>query len=343
MTGAQTDTFAAEHSREIDARATSIPPVSDGAGRAGNGADEPVLVRRNGVGAARSLIVITTAARVSALRAMVWEYLRFAAARPDFDFLVALDGNDASTREFCSRHAIPLLYSESREGVGLSKNRVLTAYPDYDHYFFVEDDVALLDDRIFDLHLEAAGATGAQHLSLGPRQRFSGEGSCIERPPYRLRYFRHGTAQFNYFSRQGIERVGGFHTEFAKYRRFGHTEHSNRFVNAGLAEEPFCVLEGCFEGYIHTYDPRSVTRVAVESTKSRIFVGEQDLIDQRLDYFPIATQSEFFPPTSLDLSGLRIPFARHVYKAAFVSFQAVLDGFRQVKSAGRRMTARGAS
>jgi hypothetical protein len=41
------------------------------------------------------------------------------------------------------------------------------------------------------------------------------------------------------------ETVGGWHPSFARYRRWGHTEHSCRFVRAGLAPPPFNVAERC--------------------------------------------------------------------------------------------------
>lgn len=185
-----------------------------------------------------ALICITTANRCSALRRFIWEFAAFCARHKNFDLLVSLDGNDESTISFCKKFGIPLLYSDEREGVGISKNRVLRRFPDYDHYFFIEDDVGLIDETIFEKHITVARELGLHHLSLFPPERLPEEVIELYSPSrFRVICANWGSAQFNYFSREGIEVVGGFHPEFAKYRRFGHTEHSYRFVNAGLAKE----------------------------------------------------------------------------------------------------------
>lgn len=120
-----------------------------------------------------ALVCITTANRCAALRRFVWEYAEFCACRPEYDFLVSLDGSDPATIAFCRKYGFPLIYSDEREGVGISKNRVLTRFPDYDHYFFIGDDVGLVDERLFDRHIEVAREMNLHHLSLFPPERLS--------------------------------------------------------------------------------------------------------------------------------------------------------------------------
>ena len=52
---------------------------------------------------------------------------------------------------------------------GSSKNRVLERFPDFDYYFFLEDDVELVDERVFPAHVELSRATGIHHFTLFQR------------------------------------------------------------------------------------------------------------------------------------------------------------------------------
>jgi hypothetical protein len=278
-----------------------------------------------------ALICITTAKRSTALKALVWDYLAICQTSPSFQFLVALDGDDAETRSFCQHHGIPVLWSEAQEGVGLSKNRVLKAFPNFDHYFFIEDDVELLDGRLFEQMLSAAQELGIHHMSLFPEERIE---ERVEEK--KLSDGRHvicslyGSAQINYFSRKGIEQVGGFHTEFAKYRRFGHTEHSYRYVHAGLAQYPFYVPKECLEGYVRWSDPISVTKIKVARV-NRLFADEHALIQTHLAYFPLTTLAAYHPPESLDLGKVRRPWTASLNKIRFKASMTLLDVLRRIK------------
>lgn len=287
---------------------------------------------------AQNLLCITTAARPSALRAFVWDYVAFCKKHSDYDLLVSLDGDDPATFRFCKRHAIPLLYSHEREGVGLSKNRVLASYPEYSNYFFIEDDVQLLDPLIFDMHIIAAKELDLHHISSGPKERFCNLAGRAETSVGPVLFFEFGSAAFNFFTRTGIEHVGGFHPMFAKYRRFGHTEHSYRFVWSGLARSAFCAIERCFDSYIRVHDPISVTRVDVKSTSRRIFVDEQQLIDKGLTHFPITTLSKFETPETLHLAQTKCPFSKAMVSLPFHLQMFALNTARRALKVFRRRT-----
>src|SRR5262249_55819252 len=153
---------------------------------------------------------------------------------PDFSLLLSVDGPDDSYRGFCKLWDLPMLYSAEREGVGVSKNRVLDRFPDFNYYFFIEDDVELVDPSAFRAQIEVAVASGIHHFSLfearGIRKPQS-ESSVAGR---RVVHAGFGGADFNFFTREGLQRVGGWHPVFARYRRGGHTEHSYRFPRVGL-------------------------------------------------------------------------------------------------------------
>jgi hypothetical protein len=287
----------------------------------------------------KALICITTANRSLAVKTFAWDYITFCQTNPDYDFVVSLDGHDEKTIAFCNRHKIPIVYSEAQEGVGLSKNRILRIFSDYDHYFFVEDDVGLLDDAVFGLHIKAAQELSVHHMSLFPEERILEKRKELQLTNgFTVYCSLFGGAQFNYFTKTGINTVGGFHAQFAKYRRFGHTEHSYRFVNAGLAEYPFYVLSDCLHGYLRWSDPVSVTKIKVD-TVNRLFVEEHELIAQKLAYFPLATLAPFHVPDSLDLSQAKRPLLNGIYRMLFEANIAALSVYRLIKKAWSRNNA----
>lgn len=265
------------------------------------------------------------------LKATIWEYLSFCMAHDDFDLVVSLDGSDEETISFCRHFHIPLLWSAEREGVGIAKNRVIKSYPDYEFYFFIEDDAFLLNPAVFELHIEVAKEVGIHHLSLGPRDRFVNRLGNLSTNHGAVVGYAYGSALFNFFTGKGLRLVGGFHPMFASLRRFGHTEHTYRFVTQRLSAYPFCVIEDCLEGYVHAYSPRSVTKLNVEKTTDRLYVGERRLMDERLDYVPVTTPSPYTCPADLVLQNVQIPRFRARYVAPFKFRMGLLDGARAVK------------
>ncbi|MFQ5536423.1 MAG: glycosyltransferase family 2 protein [Gemmatimonadota bacterium] len=239
----------------------------------------------------RALICITTCARLESLQGFLPHFAAFCDEDPRFNLLVALDGTDPAYLRFCDEWEVPLVYSDEREGVGISKNRVLERHPDFDYYFFLDDDVELLDGSVFPAHVDAARATGIHHFSLFQRggvRKPTGE-STVE--GWRVVHGMFGGGQFNFFTGEGLRRVGGWHPRFAEFRRWGHTEHSYRFWRAGLAPAPFNVLEDLSESCIwHAPPPVSVHK-SIPSDEDELTPMERELIDEELTFFPVTTLS----------------------------------------------------
>lgn len=216
---------------------------------------------------------------------------KFCAADGRFSLLVSLDGTDAEVSAFCQEWRVPLLYSDAREGVGLSKNRALAAFPDFDYYFFLEDDVELVEGAVFPTHVELSRQTGIHHFSLFVRdgiRKPTGESVIGDR---RVAHCLYGGADFNFFTREGLERVGGWHPRFAAFRRFGHTEHSYRFPRAGLAPAPFNVVTDLIDSCIW-HVPPAVTHVdGMEYDDDQIALPERELMERELAFVPVETMS----------------------------------------------------
>jgi hypothetical protein len=240
----------------------------------------------------RALVCITTCERPNFLRRYLPHFARFCAEDPRFSLLVSADGTEAETMRFCEEWQVPLLRSSQREGVGISKNRVLERFPDFDYYFFVEDDVELIDASVFPAHVELAQASEIHHFSLFSERRLgklAGESTIAG---HRVAHSFVGSARFNFFTAEGLRQVGGWHPRFAEYRRWGHTEHSYRFYNAGLAPAPFNVATELSHACIWHLHP-SVTQLSLAGDEEHIVAPERELIDQKLRHVPLQTFSPY--------------------------------------------------
>jgi hypothetical protein len=239
----------------------------------------------------RALVCVTTCRRFHVLPRYLPHFAAFTESDPRFSLLVALDGTAPEYLEFAERWRVPMVYSDEREGVGISKNRVLERFGDFDYYFFLDDDVELMDGRVFPDHISVARAGGIHHFSLFQRggvRKPTGESTVEGR---RILHGMFGGGQFNFFTREGLEKVGGWHPRFAEFRRWGHTEHSYRFYNAGLAPAPFNVIDDLSESCIWHYPPPVTSAVRVDTDDDQLPAPERELLDQRLEHVPIETIS----------------------------------------------------
>jgi hypothetical protein len=236
----------------------------------------------------KSLITITTCNRLSEVKKYIWEYLQFVNRETDFDFVLALDGHNQEYIDFAAEFELPLIYSDEREGVGLSKNRVLSYFPNYDFYFFIEDDIELLTGKVFHEILRTYHESGIHHFCNNHKNT-----SFDNYPALNLSISWTGGAQLAFYSQEGIRKVGGFHTLFAKYKRYGHTEHTYRYFHQELQRGPFIFADHWYNFFL-IHSPQQVTTNAlVEFNKNGIIKDEQELIDARTTYFALQTLSPY--------------------------------------------------
>jgi hypothetical protein len=243
----------------------------------------------------RTLVCITTCERPRYLRRYLPHFAQFCAQDSRFPLLVALDGPDEETRRFCEEWEVPLIYSEQREGVGISKNRVLEHFPDFDYYFFIEDDVELVDGSVFPTQVEIAQESGIHHFSLCSPRRIRNYPTESLVAGYHVAHGFGGGSVFNFFTGVGLRQVGGWHPRFAEYRRWGHTEHSYRFFRAGLAPAPFNVVRELMNACTW-HMPPAVTDPAslpAEAGTDQIVAPERELIESELRHVPLQTLSPY--------------------------------------------------
>jgi hypothetical protein len=239
----------------------------------------------------RALVCVTTCERTAYLRRCLPHFARACAQDPRLSLLVSADGADPATREFCRRWNVPLIHSDVREGVGLSKNRALSLFGDFDHYFFLEDDVEILDQNVFAQHVGAWQDSGIHHFSLFRRSGIRGLTGTTTVGARHITHCLFGSASFNFFTGEGLRRVGGWHPRFAEYRRGGHTEHSYRFVRAGLAPAPFNLIDELYDACIMHIPPSVTNWGQVTVDADEIAAPERELMAEELDYVPVQTLS----------------------------------------------------
>lgn len=241
----------------------------------------------------RALVAFTTCERSGYVRRCLPQLAHACRSEPRVDVLVALDGDDPQTREFCAQWEVPLLYSDAREGVGLSKNRVLERFPDYDFYFFLEDDVEVVDGSVFARHVELMRKAGIHHMSLFTDSRSYGPCGETIVEGRTIKHYQRGGAQLNAFTREGLQQVGGWHPLFAQYRRWGHVEHSYRFPRNGLAPGPFNVASDLVDTCI-CHVPPPVTKWSADALHSDgLSKPERELMDQELTHVPLRTLASY--------------------------------------------------
>jgi hypothetical protein len=242
----------------------------------------------------RALICINTCNRIDLLKYYSEAYYRFALRNPQYDFVASLDGKEDSYLQFFEEHKIPAIYSDDRQGIGIAKNRVLDALPNYDYYFFIEDDTELLNEDFFDQQIEICRETGIHHFSAFDPVRIrdrKGESQSLGK---HIIHSMHGSAQVNFFQGDALRTVGGWHTEFAKYKRFGHTEHSYRFVNAGLMKYPFNMVDEFIHGFFDFHDPPTVSNTKFElNPETKVALVEEEIMKNKLNHFPVETMGEY--------------------------------------------------
>ena len=104
-------------------------------------------------------------------------------------------------------------------------------------------------------------------------------------------------------SNETLNTVGGWHSDFIKYCRFGHTEHSYRCYNRKMSPAPFVTIKEvekdiCYAPLKTHYDSfkdlkNKLHQKLLKVNRNRVVLVEQDIIDKKLNYFPFNTPSDF--------------------------------------------------
>jgi len=236
---------------------------------------------------ANTLVAFTTCARPKLIRKNLSCLIHCLQGLRGFDLVVAIDGlsvtGNKETLSLVQKMGVDCIVANEPEGVGISKNRVLSLLGGYDYYFFIEDDVEVLSSDLFNRHIEAYLKTGIHHFSLHEPARLLNERKLtILRSGEIIRHTQFGSAQVNFFTQTALTKVGGWHARFGELRRGGHTEHSYRVCNAELCPAPFNYID-TLTHCCSWHNPASVVSArAYTIAPNRLLEIENDLIAQKL-------------------------------------------------------------
>ncbi|WDE14292.1 hypothetical protein [Thalassomonas haliotis] len=237
------------------------------------------------------LVALTTCARPALIAKNLPPLQSLLQHLPGFDLVLAIDGlsllANRETLQLAQQLGVNCVIADFPEGVGVAKNRVVSLFGDYDFYFFIEDDVEVQSSELFTCHLNAYEKTGIHHFSLHEPSRLLEEEQpsfllCEKGIKQKIRHALFGSAQVNFFSRQALVRVGGWHRRFSLLRRGGHTEHSYRIYHAGLIPAPFNYIDDLSNSCCWHNPPSIVSCAGHAVAANRLFEIENDLIRQQL-------------------------------------------------------------
>jgi hypothetical protein len=178
--------------------------------------------------------------------------------------------------------------------VGLAKNRALARFPEFDYYFFIDDDTEVVDGSVFAQHIAASRASGIHHFSLFAAGGLRKPMHTSTAGGWSIAHGLYGGGPFSFFTGEGLRQVGGWHPRFAEFRRWGHTEHSWRFMRAGLAPAPFNVIDGLDRACIWHFHPSVTSSAEMPRDADQLTTPERELIDARLTHVPLQTLSPHY-------------------------------------------------
>lgn len=86
----------------------------------------------------------------------------------DYTFVVIDDGVETPVKEFVS-DKVHYVKTEGKEGVAIAKNKAFQYLieSECEHIFLIEDDIEILDTKVFDLYVNASKKTGIKHFNFG--------------------------------------------------------------------------------------------------------------------------------------------------------------------------------
>jgi hypothetical protein len=245
---------------------------------------------------AKILVVVTTCSRPRLAKMHLEAAVRYLREIDNTDFVLAIDGLSAAgnkeTLEVARSAGVNCVISERPEGVGISKNRVMGLLGGYDYYFFLDDDVEVRSSRLFSEHIELCHETGIHHFCLhDPNRLVQEKASTHLANGQKIRHAMYGGAAVNFFTREALERVGGWHLAFAKLRRGGHTEHSYRIHRSGLCPAPFNLADRLADSCIWKNPSSVISPRSAKAVASGIFELERDLITEQIEWYPFCAGS----------------------------------------------------
>lgn len=135
-----------------------------------------------------------------------------------------------------------VIQHEKNTCVGVSKNDALKYLIEdgCEHLFLVEDDVEVIDDKVFEKYIKAAEVTGIRHFNYGLHRPANKDSFGNKQPKFVANYtddisialYWSCGGAFSYYDKRIIDAVGFMNERFRNY--WEHFEHTYRMVLKGF-------------------------------------------------------------------------------------------------------------
>jgi GT2 family glycosyltransferase len=196
-------------------------------------------------------------------------------------------------------------------GVGKSKNTALQHLLDQgcEHIFLIEDDIFIIDQRVFQAYIDASKKSGIQHFNFSQHGIMNKGGYTNigkPNPNYIIGYedgvnvsfLTHCVGAFSYYSRKCLEAVGLMDERY--YNACEHVDHTYEIIKAGM-HPPFWNFADIENSQDYLGDEPWTKQKSTISSRSdhqalvsdadKIFVEKHGLLPMQI---PVAKEEEVY-------------------------------------------------
>jgi hypothetical protein len=156
------------------------------------------------------------------------------------EIVVVDDGVDTNVQDQIKENT-HFIKTKGKTGVGAAKNNALKYLIETgcEHIFLMEDDIEILDQKVFNLYIEASNKTGIKHFNFGlhgnhnrnyigqptPRKIVDYNDNC------KIVLYPNILGAFSYYHIDTLNAVGLMDEQF--YNALEHVDHSYQIIKAG--------------------------------------------------------------------------------------------------------------
>lgn len=129
-----------------------------------------------------------------------------------------------------------------KSGVGKAKNKALNHLlkQDCEHIFLMEDDIEVLNEKIFELYINASESTGIKHFNFGLHGNhnldYLGRPNIRKTVNYpnntRINFYSNVLGAFSYYHKDVLDKVGLMDESF--YNALEHVDHTYQIIKEGF-------------------------------------------------------------------------------------------------------------
>lgn len=162
----------------------------------------------------------------------------------DISFVVVDDGVENTVRDlidFTEDGNTHYIKTKGKEGVAIAKNKALQYLIncECEHIFLVEDDIEILDGKVFDLYIKASKSTGIKHFNFGLHGNHNTDqnGNPLSKKIVnypdgtKIILYHNVLGALSYYHIDVLNDIGVIDQQF--YNALEHVDHTYQIIKAG--------------------------------------------------------------------------------------------------------------